>query len=391
MIIAIPSARGFIQTQHFCAIMKAIHGVKETSMSDPVFISYARKDGKEFAERLYDDLKANEVEVWLDRHDIQGGKEWNRELENAIETAGSFIVILTPAAVESIYVENEIIAAIDRGIAVIPLLALDCKVPLALKRLQYIDFRRDYQAAFRELFQVLQPKERHVDPLIVSEDEVRRRIRIMLVDDHSLVVKGLTVLLEDYEDFQIVGAASNGIQAIELSKQLEPDVILMDLVMPGMDGIAATKAICEMLPNVKIIITTSYVDADTVLLTTEAGAISFLLKNTSGDELAYAIRRTYANQSIVAPEVTQVLLDALHRIKTPPQVQGDNLTDHERDVLALMIDGLNNQEIADRLDINISTINSAVNNIFSKLGVTNRIQAIALAVEHKIIKRGFVP
>jgi NarL family two-component system response regulator LiaR len=358
-------------------------------MTDYVFISYARKDGKEFAERLYDDLKANEIEVWLDRHDIQGGKEWNRELENAIETAGKFIVILTPAAVESIYVENEVIAAIDRGIAVIPLLVMDCRVPLVLKRLQYIDFRFDYAAGFEELHHVLRPKNPIVAPPVVSETRTSNRIRVLIVDDHSVVVKGLVTLLKDYDDIEVVGTASNGKQGVEMSKSLKPDVVLMDLVMPGMDGLDATKAICNTQSNVKVIISTSYVDAETILLTTEAGAISFLLKNTSGDELAHAIRRAHDNQSTMAPEATQVLIEALHRIKTPSSVHGSNLTDHEREILALMIDGLSNQEIADRLAIAVSTINSGVNSILSKLGASNRIQAIAFAVEHKIVKGSF--
>jgi NarL family two-component system response regulator LiaR len=147
----------------------------------------------------------------------------------------------------------------------------------------------------------------------------------------------------------------------------------------------ATRAICQILPNVKIIITTSYIDEDTILVTRQAGAIGFLIKNTTGDELYFAIRRAFVNQTTLAPEVAQTLMDALEKTKTHPAALGDDLTEREREILTQMIDGLTNREIGQRLGLSPSMVKNHVGNILSKLGVNSRTRAIVLAVENKIV------
>ena len=205
-------------------------------------------------------------------------------------------------------------------------------------------------------------------------------IRVMIVDDHNMVRKGLVVLLEDFEDLHVVAEAGDGEYAVNLCHGACPDVVLMDMIMPRMDGIAATRAIREVCPNTQVIALTSFSDEDHVQEALKAGAIGYLMKDVSGDELANAIRRAHKGESTMSPEATQILIRATIR---PPAI-GHDLTDRERDVLVLMIEGLNNREIGERLVISSSTVKNHVGSILSKLGATSRTQAVALAVEHKI-------
>ncbi|MBZ0296561.1 MAG: response regulator transcription factor [Anaerolineae bacterium] len=206
-------------------------------------------------------------------------------------------------------------------------------------------------------------------------------IRVVLVDDHSMVRKGLVVLLEEYEDLEVIDEVGDGQAAVDVCRQDCPDVVLMDMIMPRMDGLTALKLIRESCPQTQVIALTSYSDEDTVQEALKAGAIGYLMKNITGDELAEAIRRAHEGQSTLAPEATQILI----RATTRPPALGHDLTDREREVLALMIDGLNNREIADRLVISSSTVKNHVSSILSKLETTSRTQAVALAVEHKIL------
>jgi NarL family two-component system response regulator LiaR len=207
-------------------------------------------------------------------------------------------------------------------------------------------------------------------------------IRVMIVDDHNMVRKGLVVLLEDFEDLLVVAEAGDGEYAVNLCHRACPDVVLMDMIMPRMDGIAATRAIREVCPNTQVIALTSFSDEDHVQEALKAGAIGYLMKDVSGDELANAIRRAHKGDSTMSPEATQILIRATTR---PPAI-GHDLTDRERDVLVLMIEGLNNREIGERLVISSSTVKNHVGSILSKLGATSRTQAVALAVEHKIVE-----
>jgi NarL family two-component system response regulator LiaR len=208
------------------------------------------------------------------------------------------------------------------------------------------------------------------------------KIRVMIVDDHNMVRKGLVVLLEEYNDLVVVAEAGDGEMAADLARSECPDVVLMDMIMPRMGGIEATQRIRANCPGTQVVALTSFNDERSVQDALKAGAIGYLMKNVSGDELAEAIRRAAEGQSTLAPEAAQVLI----RATTRPPALGHDLTDRERQVLALMIEGLNNREIGERLVISSSTVKNHVSSILSKLDTTSRTQAVALAVEHKIME-----
>jgi NarL family two-component system response regulator LiaR len=207
------------------------------------------------------------------------------------------------------------------------------------------------------------------------------RIRVLLVDDHALVRRGLATFLLVYDDLELAGEATSGEEAIRLCAQLQPDVVLMDLVMPGMNGVTATRLIAERRPHPQIIALTSFHEADLVQGALQAGAISYLLKNVTADELAAAIRAAHAGRATLAPEAAQVLIHSM----TAPITPGYDLTPRERDVLALMAEGLSNPEIAGRLAVSRSTVKFHVSSILSKLGVATRTEAVALAVQRRLI------
>ena len=206
-------------------------------------------------------------------------------------------------------------------------------------------------------------------------------IRVMIVDDHDMVRRGLVAFLNVNSDLVMVGEANNGEKAIAICEKTKPNVILMDLVMPVMDGAAATREIRERWPEIQVIALTSFEEKELVQNALQAGAISYLLKNVTADALAEAIRAAYAGHSTLAPEATQVLIQSARQGPEP----GDDLTPREREVLALMVEGLTNPEIAERLNISRSTARAHVSQILSKLGVTNRAEAISLAFRLKLV------
>ncbi len=208
-----------------------------------------------------------------------------------------------------------------------------------------------------------------------------RKIRVMLVDDHAVVRSGLAAFLLAFDDFELVGEAGSGEEAIAIYADLRPDVVLMDLVMPGMDGATATRAIRQRCPQIRVIALTSFKEEDLVQGALQAGAIGYLLKNVTADELANAIRSAYVGRPTLAPEAAQALIHAA----TQPPAPGSDLTAREREVLALMIEGLNNSEIADRLIVSRSTVKFHVSSILSKLGAASRTEAVALAVQHRLL------
>ena len=206
-------------------------------------------------------------------------------------------------------------------------------------------------------------------------------IRVLIVDDHAVVRSGLSAFLLVYDDLEMVGDAANGAEAIRMCEKFKPDVILMDLVMPGMDGAAATRAIRAQHPDVQVIALTSFKEEELVQDALQAGAIGYLLKNVSADELAGAIRAAHSGRPTLAPEAAEALIQAaMHK----PTV-GYDLTDREKEILELMAEGLSNPEIAERLFVSRSTIKFHVSNILSKLGAESRTEAVAIAIHNNLL------
>lgn len=206
-------------------------------------------------------------------------------------------------------------------------------------------------------------------------------IRVMLVDDHTMVRRGLATFLKVFDDMELVGEAGDGEEALQLCARILPDVILMDMVMPDMDGVTATRTIRQRFSTVQVIALTSFKEEGLVQRALQAGAIGYLLKDVSAETLAQAIRAAHAGRSMLSPEAAQALIHGA----TQPRPPGDDLTQRERDVLALMIEGLNNTEIARRLVVSPSTVKSHVSHILAKMDASSRTEAVALAVQHRIL------
>jgi len=209
----------------------------------------------------------------------------------------------------------------------------------------------------------------------------KKMIKVMIVDDHPVVRDGLKNMLLVYDDLELVAEAENSSAALALCQKTTPDVILMDIFMPGMDGIAATRAVLEKYPWVKVLILTSYPKNDLVQKSLEAGAIGYLLKNAPIDDLANAIRSAYAGHPTLAPEATEALI----RAKTSPQYPGGDLSRREKEVLELIIQGLSNEEIAERLVISTATAKHHVSACIQKLGASNRTEAAFLAEQYGLV------
>jgi len=207
-------------------------------------------------------------------------------------------------------------------------------------------------------------------------------IRVLIVDDHAMVRKGLVAFLKNEPALELVGEARDGREAIECCEQLHPDVILMDLIMPELGGVAATRTIHQRWPNVQVIALTSFQEKELVQDALQAGAIGYLLKNVSGDELCEAIRQAYGGRPTLAPEAVQAL------IQPPSEAESmaADLTRREQEVLALLVKGMSNPEIAERLVISRSTVKVHISSILSKLGVASRGEAISLAIQNKLVR-----
>jgi DNA-binding NarL/FixJ family response regulator len=213
------------------------------------------------------------------------------------------------------------------------------------------------------------------------------KIKILLAEDHKIVREGTRQLLEQAPDMEIVGEAADGLEAVRLASDLRPDVVVMDVRLPGMNGIEATRVIAARLPEVRILILSAYDDDSYVFPLLEAGASGYLLKTSSGAELAEAIRRVWAGETALSPRITAKLVGRLgHRGAYRAAEMQDGLTEREMEVLRATARGLPNKTIAGSLSISPQTVQVHLRNIFSKLGVGNRSEAVAYAIRHGWIR-----
>jgi DNA-binding NarL/FixJ family response regulator len=208
-------------------------------------------------------------------------------------------------------------------------------------------------------------------------------IRILIVDDHSVVRQGLRLFLALDEELDVVGEAGNGEEALSLTRELKPDVVLMDLLMPVMGGVAATKAIREQVPDTEVIALTSVLEDEAVIGAMRAGAIGYLLKDTESDELCRAIKAAAAGQVQLSPKAAARLMREVHVPDSP-----EKLTERETDVLRLLAKGRSNKEIASDLTVGEKTVKTHVSSILSKLGVASRTQAALYAVRIGLASNG---
>jgi DNA-binding NarL/FixJ family response regulator len=205
-------------------------------------------------------------------------------------------------------------------------------------------------------------------------------IRVLLADDHEVVREGLRMFLGIDPELAVVGEAADGEEAVHLARQLRPDVVLMDLLMPVMDGVAAIAAIRRELPDTEVIALTSVLESDAVVRAVQAGAIGYLLKNTKAPELRRAIKAAAAGQVQLAPQASAYLL---RKVQAP--AAHETLTGREAEVLHLLAHGLSNKEIARTLQVGEDTVKTHVSHIFAKLGVQSRIQAVLSAMRLGLI------
>ncbi|MBN2555233.1 MAG: response regulator transcription factor [Anaerolineales bacterium] len=215
-------------------------------------------------------------------------------------------------------------------------------------------------------------------------------IRILIADDQRLVREGIASLLDIQEDIEVVGTAVDGAEAVQMAMAVSPDVILMDIRMPHKDGVEATREIAEKLPDIKVLMLTTFDDEEFIIQSMRAGASGYLLKDMPAEDLAQAIRMTRAGISSFAPSVTEKLINQLRKTpstdgdKTPKPIT-HKITDREMDVLRLIATGATNKEIADELAVSEGTVKNHVSNILSRLGLRDRIQAALFAYEHGLI------
>ena len=206
-------------------------------------------------------------------------------------------------------------------------------------------------------------------------------IRVLVVDDHQLAQKGMDYFLAAFPDLELVGAASDGADALRLCAQLLPDVVLMDVKMPELDGIAATRQIASRFPDVRVIMLSSFDDPETVRQALKVGARGYLLKSISPLDLAHAVRAVYRGRSAMSPEAT----DALVQAARAPEVATAELTPREGDVLRLLMQGCSNQRIAEELMVSRATVKFHMASIMTKLGVSSRAEVMAMAFQQRLV------
>jgi DNA-binding NarL/FixJ family response regulator len=230
-------------------------------------------------------------------------------------------------------------------------------------------------------------------PSIVSRDPVapgdhvdeRTKIRVLIVDDHAVVRSGLKVFFDLQEDMEVVGEAADGSEGVAMARRLEPDVVLMDLLMPNMDGITAIGRIKSERPETEIVTMTSFIEEEKVTAALEAGASGYVLKDAEAEEVAAAVRAAYAGEVHLDPAVARLLAQRMRARKSPDDDIVEPLTEREKDVIRLLGQGMSNKEIGAALFITERTARTYVSNILGKLGLASRTQAALYAVEHKLV------
>lgn len=210
-------------------------------------------------------------------------------------------------------------------------------------------------------------------------------IKVLLVDDHEMVRIGLAAVLSTEDDIEVVGEASGGQEGIRLALEYKPDVVLMDLVMEGMDGIETTRRLLQQHPECKVIVLTSFIDDEKIYPVIEAGAFSYLLKTSRAAEIAQAIRSAVKGQSVLESQVASKLMNRFRAPKQAAQPH-EELTEREMEVLRLIAAGKSNQDVADELFIGVKTVKFHVTNILAKLGVEDRTQAAIYAFKHGLVE-----
>ncbi len=208
-----------------------------------------------------------------------------------------------------------------------------------------------------------------------------QKIRVVVVDDHDMVRRGLSSFLKSFDDLEMVGEARNGREALDVCAEAKPDVVLMDLIMPIMDGVSAIRLLRQQMPQVHIVALTSATEADLVTSALQAGALSYLQKDVNIDQLVNAIRAAARGERILSAEATQALINAATR----PNAASYNLTEREREVLQYLVAGLTNAEIAERMYISRSTVKFHVSSLLAKLNVATRAEAITVALKSGLV------
>ncbi len=211
------------------------------------------------------------------------------------------------------------------------------------------------------------------------------RIRVLLVDDHAVVRTGLKAFFDLLDDIEVVGEAADGSEGVAMTRRLRPDVVLMDLLMPNMDGVTAIGRIKAELPETEIVTMTSFIEEEKVTAALEAGASGYVLKDAEADEVADAVRAAYAGEVHLDPAVARLLAQRMRHKKSPDEQLVEPLTDREKDVLRLLGQGMSNKDIGAALFITERTARTYVSNILGKLGLASRTQAALYAVEHKLV------
>jgi len=212
-------------------------------------------------------------------------------------------------------------------------------------------------------------------------------ITVLLVDDHEVVRSGVSAFLASQPDFEVIGEAKSGTEAVNLAQKLVPDVVLMDLVMAKMDGVEATRQVKAVSPRTKIVVLTSYHQDEYIFPALQAGAISYILKDVKMDELASALRRAAQGEATLHPKVASRVIQELHGANREELNPYTELTDREMEVLKLIAKGQSNSEIAENLVISVNTVKGHVSNILSKLHLADRTQAAVFAWQQGIVRR----